>query len=130
MQTNPAKFVMVGQGPAGLQYRVTLKSFGYLVQVMEKHFDAQMEFAKSNGEYLPDRNHVPPANLAQAKTYFPIPHIARVFFPGKSIGLVKQPASFHWGSGLKKPQFVQDRGIFLPGEIFEEAHLHFHFLTN
>lgn len=121
---------MVGQGPAGLQYRVTLKSFGYLVQVLEKHFDTQMEFAKSNGEYLPDRNHVPPANFAKARTFFPIPHLARVFFPGDSIALVKQPASFHWGAGLKKPQFVNDRWIFLHGEIFEEAHSHFHFLNS
>lgn len=107
---------MVGQGRAGLQYRFTIKTFAYMVQVMEVHFEALFQFMKHNGGHWPDnKKHKAAGKDSPARPIFHIGHLVRPFFPGKSIGLVKQPASFHWGLTLKKPIFVDDRMTFFVG---------------
>jgi hypothetical protein len=47
---------MLGEGPAGFQYRVTESSFIYMVDVLKNHFERQWVYMKKKDGHIPDRH--------------------------------------------------------------------------
>lgn len=51
------QFLMLGEGPAGFQYRVTASSFIYMVDVLKNHFNVLWEFVRRRKGNTPGRHH-------------------------------------------------------------------------
>lgn len=58
------EFLMVGEGPSGLQYPFTLETFHYMVRVLHVHFKVLFKYLQDKNGKLPDQQHHTPGAYA------------------------------------------------------------------